>query len=96
MQILIHIGDAPCHGERYHHLNYDNFPNGDPVITHESMMEQVLRLDIQYWFGYIEKRYTDRMIEIFDDFLQTQSQQRLMICQFDAKNCDAIGEAVQR
>ena len=55
-----------------------------------------MKLDIQYYFGYICKRSTDKMIEIFDDCLQTLSQQYSMITQFDAMNCDEIGEAVQR
>ena len=59
-------------------------------------MEQIVRLDIQYWFGYINRGYTDQMIEIFDESLQALSQQHLIIRQFDAMNCDEIGEAVQR
>ncbi len=59
-------------------------------------MEQILQLDIQYFFGYIRKRLTDQMIGIFDDYLQALSEQRLMIRQFDAMKCDEIGEAVQR
>lgn len=75
----------------------DSYADGDPAgISHESMMEQIVKLDIQYYFGYINRRYTDQMIEIFDDCLQTLSQQRLIIRQFDAMKCDEIGEAVQR
>ena len=48
-QILIHIADAPCHGTMYHTGSGDHYPNGDPAgISYESMMQQVVRLDIQY------------------------------------------------
>ncbi len=59
-------------------------------------MERIWKLDIQYYFGYICKSDTDKMIGIFDDCLQALSQQYLMIRQFDAMKCDEIGEAVQR
>ena len=93
---MIHITDAPCHGNQYHSFR-DNFPNGDPNnITHENMMKQIVELDVQYWFGYVEKKYTDQMIAIFNECLQTLSQQCLIIRQFNAKDCEELGEAVQR
>lgn len=93
---MIHIADAPCHGKQYHSVD-DDYPNGDPNgISHKSMMEQVVELDIQYWFGYIHKGRTDKMIDIFDECLQALSQQRLIIRQFNAMKCDELGEAVQR
>ena len=55
-----------------------------------------MRLDIQYWFGYINKSYTDQMIKIFNDSLRMKSKQRLIIRQFDAINSDEVGEAVER
>ena len=94
---MIHIADCPCHGNQYHSGLSDSHPGGDPGgISHESMMEQVVRLDIQYWFGYIQRQYTDKMIEVFDECLQALSQQRLIIQQFNAMECDELGEAVQR
>ena len=92
---MIHIADAPCHGTQYHSYR-DNYPDGDPDISHESMMEEIVRLDIQYWFGYIRKEATNKMVKIFDEYLQNISQQHLIIRQFDAKDCDKLGEAVQR
>ena len=75
----------------------DSYPFGDPAgISHESMMEQVVRLDIQYWFGYINKAYTDQMIGIFNDSLRLKSKQRLIIRQFDAINSAEVGEAVEK
>ena len=75
----------------------DTYPNGDPAgISHESMMEQVMKLDLQYWFGYINKTYTDQMIRIFNDSLRPLSDQRLMIRQFDAMQSSEVGQAVER
>ena len=94
--MLIHIADAPCHGKMYHSVN-DNYPGGDPAgISHESMMQQVVRLDIQYWFGYISKSHTDKMIGIFNECLKELSEHRLMIRQFDAVKPSEVGEAVER
>ena len=94
--MLIHIADAPCHGTQYHNTD-DSHPNGDPTgISHESMMAEVVRLDIQYWFGYINKSLTDQMIRIFNESLQRQSDQRLLIRQFDAIKPTEVSEAVHR
>ena len=96
MQVLIHVADAPCHGTQYHTIG-DNYPNGDPAgISHESMMAQVVKLDVQYWFGYIQKSNTDKMIEIFNESLCRLSEQRLLIRQFDAIQPSEVSEAVHR
>ena len=60
------------------------------------MMQQVVRLDIQYWFGYINKQLTDQMIRIFNESLKQLSDHRLMIRQFDAVQPNEVGEAVKR
>lgn len=95
---MIHIADAPCHGTHYHpSVNDDTYPGGDPAgISHESMMAEVVRLDIQYWFGYINKALTEQMIKIFNDSLRGQSDQRLLIRQFDAVQPSEVSEAVHR
>ena len=59
-------------------------------------MQQVVRLDIQYWFGYINKQLTDQMIRIFSECLKQLSDQRLIIRQFDAIQPTEVGEAVKR
>ena len=75
----------------------DNYPGGDPAgITHDDMMREVVRLNIQYWFGYIDKSSTDKMITIFNETLKDLSGQRLIIRQFDAVQPTAIGEALNR
>ena len=98
--MLIHIADCPCHGTQYQPKGIDfkdSYPNGDPAkISHESMMAEVVRLDIQYWFGYVNKSYTDQMIKIFNESLQRQSKKHLLIRQFDAINPKMLREAIQR
>ena len=75
----------------------DSYPNGDPAGTsHESMMQQVVGLEIQYWFGYINKHLTDKMIGVFNDSLRALSQHRLIIRQFNAIQPSQVGEAVER
>lgn len=96
IQILFHIADAPCHGKQYHNLGHDNYSNGDPSISHESMMAEIMRLDIQYWFGYINKQYTDKMIDVFNGTLSMISEQQLIIRPFNAMDPDEIGEEIQR
>uniref|UniRef100_A0A1X7UR18 Alpha-type protein kinase domain-containing protein n=1 Tax=Amphimedon queenslandica TaxID=400682 RepID=A0A1X7UR18_AMPQE len=92
----MHIADAPCHGTQYHSGD-DTYPNGDPAgITHESMMAEVVRLDIQYWFAYINRSSTDKMIDIFNESLKSQSSQRLIIRQVDATKPDELTSAVHK
>ena len=50
------------------------------------MMELVARQEIQYWFGYIRKALTDKMITIFNELLKETSGHKLMISQFEAVN----------
>ena len=81
----------------YHSGGGDNYPSGDPAgISHQSMMQQVVRLEIQYWFGYINKQSTDQMIRIFSDCLKELSNNRFLIRQFDAVQPNEVGEAVKR
>ncbi len=97
-QILIHIADCPCHGTQYHDSNIDdNYPNGDQYgLNHEMMMQKVVEFDLQYWFGYINKSYTDKMISVFNSTLSMLSRQKLIIRQFDAKLPSEVGLAIQR
>lgn len=59
-------------------------------------MELINRLEIQYWFGYIKRIYTDQMIGIFNDSLRVLSGQRLVIRQFDAMQPQQVGQAVEK
>ncbi|XP_019852957.1 PREDICTED: alpha-protein kinase vwkA-like [Amphimedon queenslandica] len=95
-KVLMHIADAPCHGTQYHSGD-DDYPNGDPAgITHESMMAKVVHHDIQYWFAYINRSNTDKMIDIFNESLKSQSSQRLIIRQVDATKPDELTSAVHK
>lgn len=71
--ILIHIADAPCHGDRYHdYAEYDAYPKGDPAkISFPSLMCRVIDLRLSYWFGRIS-HYTDKMISKFNAELERQ------------------------
>lgn len=90
---MLHIADAPCHGEQYHSTS-DNYPKGDPAgITHEEMMSEVARLNINYFFGYINSEATNKMVDVFNESLREQSSHRLMIRQFDALQADQIKDA---
>lgn len=60
------------------------------------MMKEVVRLNVDYWFGYIQKALTEKMIGIFNDSLQSLSNQHLMIRQFDAIHPSEVGEAVHK
>lgn len=93
---MIHIADAPCHGEQYHNTS-DSYPKGDPAgITHDQMMAEVVRLDIQYFFGYINKDLTDKMIDVFNNSLQRQSSRRLMIRKVEATKPEQIIDAAYK
>lgn len=97
MQVLIHIADSPCHGSMYHNGISDDHPGGDKYgITHDQMMKEVVRLEIQYWFGYIKRDKTDKMINVFNDSLKRQSDHRLIIRQFEAVQPEQIGGAVHK
>lgn len=95
---MIHIADAPCHGAQYHTFSghgHDNYQAGDPAgISHDSMMAEVVKLDLQYWFGYIKRADTDKMIGVFNESLRRQSDQRLLIRQFDAIQPAEVSKAV--
>ena len=99
MQVLIHIADCPCHGLQYHGSTSmgDTYPNGDPAgISHEAMMQKVAQNEVQYWFGYINREYTDKMISVFNESLRRLSGQCLMIRQFDAMQPQEVGSAVHK
>ena len=60
------------------------------------MMAEVVRLDIQYFFGYINKDLTDKMIDVFNNSLQRQSSRRLMICKVEATKPEQIIDTVYK
>ena len=95
-QVLVHIADCPCHGDQYNSMA-DDYPNGDPAgISHEAMMQKVAQNLVQYWFGYIEKQNTDKMITVFNESLRHLSSQCLMIRQLNAMEPQEVGTAVHK
>ena len=97
-QVLIHITDAPCHGTDYHSLSLrDNYPHGDPAgLQLDDLMKQLAEKDIMYYFGYIKKDRTSKMIKAFDASLQVQSSKIQSIKQFDASDPASLLEGVFR
>ena len=75
----------------------DSYPSGDPGgISHEQMMAKIKDHEVQYWFGYINHEYTDKMIQVFNECLQKISNHRLLIRQFDAMQPSEIGASIHR
>jgi len=49
-RVVIHIADAPCHGEEYHDCR-DDYPNGDPSGTRpEELLERLRDKRTHYFF----------------------------------------------
>ncbi|KAF0373853.1 kinase-like protein [Gigaspora margarita] len=70
-RILIHIGDAPPHGRRFHTHSYlDNYyPDGDPNgLTAESVLKKMQLKNILYYFGKINYS-TDVMLNVFREII---------------------------
>jgi len=64
-RLLIHIADAPCHGNRYHKLKDDRYPQGDPKgLVPEELLKKLLGLQVDYYFLRVAK-WTDPMVIIF-------------------------------
>lgn len=78
------------------HITDSGIPTSSAGSSPESMMNQVVTLDIQYCFGYVDKKSTDGMIGTFNDHLKRLSNQRQVIRQFDAIDPDLIEGAVKR
>jgi serine/threonine-protein phosphatase PP1 catalytic subunit len=70
-RVLIHIGDAPCHGAHYQDRqtfrHKDNYPNGDPFgLQSPALLRGLQEKDVQYIFGRINQS-TDKMVTLFDE-----------------------------
>ena len=65
-RVLIHIGDAPCHGSQYHNGCGDEYASGDPYsLQAVDLLKRLQGLQIEYTFGRINAS-TDKMIEVFN------------------------------
>ena len=58
------------------------------------MMNEVKKHKLHYWFGYINKSHTDKMIQVFNEALQSVSDNKMMIEQFDARQTEEMMDAV--
>jgi len=65
-KVMIHIGDAPCHGSDFHKIERDNFPNGgDDDRPWKDLFDKMLDKEILYTFLKISND-TDLMIQQFE------------------------------
>jgi len=68
VRLVIHFGDAPCHGKRYHTCD-DNYPDGDKFgRVPEELLLQMAKKSIKYYFIKIHER-TDQMQRIFRTYV---------------------------
>ncbi|CAM4849858.1 unnamed protein product [Rotaria magnacalcarata] len=70
VRIMIHIGDAPAHGQRYHDLSDehdDYFTNDSDGSIGYSYIQELIELNVKYFFGRLTLA-TDKMIEQFRNF----------------------------
>eukprot|EP01031_Cornospumella_fuschlensis_P034863 gene34863-42217_t len=76
-RVLIHIGDAPCHGVKFHGgQSSDHFPDGDPRgLKIEKLLEKIMDMNIRYAFTKINYK-TDMMIEQFNDICSDYAKSR--------------------
>lgn len=84
VRILMHVGDAPSHGKRYHDLS----ERKDHYLQHDtdgsigcSHILELIELKVNYFFGRLTP-YTDKMIEEFRKYAENQ----MSIEQIDVKN----------
>lgn len=65
-RILVHTGDAPCHGRKYHEGLGDDHPDGDPNgLRAEVFLPKLKEQNIFYFFGKINET-TNKMITEFN------------------------------
>ncbi|KAH3767686.1 heat shock 70 kDa protein 12A [Pelomyxa schiedti] len=66
-RVLVHIGDAPCHGTMYHSCGDDSYPDGDPNgLTHDFVLRKLAALKIDYYFMKLNNS-TDQMANIYSN-----------------------------
>ena len=69
-KILFHIGDAPCHGNRFHNSCYDSHPSGDPRgLNLTNLLQIFVDKNINYYFAEINSS-TFKMIDEFNKELR--------------------------
>ncbi|XP_046841768.1 alpha-protein kinase vwkA-like [Xenia sp. Carnegie-2017] len=86
-RIMLHIADAPCHGNRFHTMSVqDNYPEGDPHgLKVEDLLSKLQKMNILYWFAKIGD-ITNEMIEVF--------QSLMSIDEIDLSSADNLAKTV--
>ena len=100
IQILVHIADAPAHGQCFHSEGVSDNHLEEDLLAFNPLMAKIKEQNIAYWFGYIQKRHTDMMVEQLDKLLQTCKADGVHsyitgITQFDAVNPEMLLEALE-
>jgi hypothetical protein len=93
-KVLIHIADAPCHGSAYHNGVIDS-RSSDSGTSHEARLSRLAQQNVFYYFGYINKEYTDKMINVFNEYWSREFRQHQPIEQFDVKDPKSLFECVK-
>ncbi|KAJ3441248.1 alpha-protein kinase vwka [Anaeramoeba flamelloides] len=74
-KLMIHFGDAPCHGEKFQGLPVsDNYPGGlSDSRDAKMLLKDFARQGIDYYFGAIT-HFTDKMIKKFESYYNTDDR----------------------
>ena len=95
-RVLFHIGDAPCHGSRFHVGANDSYPGGDPRgLDITELMAQIARLNVNYYFAQITLS-TTKMIEEFDMELRKNNGCTIKVIKLDSAHCitETVAESI--
>ena len=94
-RILFHIGDAPCHGKRFHSEEAgDDFPDGDPRgLNITNLLKEIVTKNIFYYFAEINNS-TVKMIEEFDNELLALNGKRINVLKLSS--IDGLSDMVTK
>ena len=98
LQVLVHIADAPAHGQCFHPKGVSDNHLEENLLAFTPLMAELKKQNIAYWFGYVQKNQTDMMVEQFDKLLKECKIDSLYtagISQFDAVNPDMLLQALE-
>ncbi|CAF1079891.1 unnamed protein product, partial [Brachionus calyciflorus] len=91
-RILFHIGDAPCHGKRFHLNCFDDYPAGDPRgLNITDLMKGIAEKNINYYFAEINNT-TIKMIDEFSNELTSLNGNKINVLKLAA--VDGLTELV--
>ncbi|CAF1506990.1 unnamed protein product, partial [Didymodactylos carnosus] len=74
VRIMIHVGDAPAHGRRYHDLSDQHvyyLANDNDGSIGYSYIQELIDLNVKYYFGRLTST-TDKMIEQFRNYAENK------------------------